>query len=164
MIQGIVYKIRSLNPEITDKYIGSTTRWMNRKYCHTYAAIDPNNKAYNLPVYQYIRANGGWSNWTMEIIETAEFEDKTAMRNRERHFVEELGGELNAVAVILTPEERQANQRDISRRRYEENREEILRNAKEKNRQMRIEQKLKHYEELENDGPVLQPLEIEMRW
>ena len=161
---GKIYRIRCLNPDITNKYIGSTASWTNRKFCHKYAAIDPNNKAYNLPVYQYIRANGGWNNWVIEIIETDEFEDRTALRNRERHFVEELGGELNTISVILTPEEALENSRSASRRRYENNRDEILKRANERNRQMRIEKKLKKYNATEFDGSILQPVEIEMRW
>ena len=44
-------------------YIGSTNDFVKRKIIHKHYC-----KTKDLKLYQYIRENGGWDNWNMEII------------------------------------------------------------------------------------------------
>jgi hypothetical protein len=54
------------------------------------------DKSYNLPVYQYIRANGGWDNWQLLPIERVEYEFGFELKDRERHHIETLHATLNS--------------------------------------------------------------------
>lgn len=61
MQEYVFYLIKCKDPEVKDTYIGKTNRFMQRKYIHKYDCITGGCK-----LYQCIRANGGWDNWTME--------------------------------------------------------------------------------------------------
>jgi hypothetical protein len=66
--KGFIYKLRCLDPEIKNIYVGSSTNKSQRKKTHKTGCTDPKRKDYNLPVYQFIRAHGGWDNWEMVVI------------------------------------------------------------------------------------------------
>ena len=66
--KGFIYKLRCLDPEIKDIYVGSSTNKAQRKKNHKNKSTNPKDKAYNFYVYQFIRAHGGWENWEMVII------------------------------------------------------------------------------------------------
>ena len=59
------YKFICKDPEIKFVYVGHTTNFASRKSHHKGSCNNPNILQYNTPVYQFIRANGGWENWTM---------------------------------------------------------------------------------------------------
>ena len=65
----IIYKIYCKDENITDCYIGRTTNFKNRKNCHKYSCNNINSKLYNQKNYKFIRDNGGFNNWIIEIIE-----------------------------------------------------------------------------------------------
>ena len=92
---SIIYKLCCNNTDITDIYIGSTTNFRTRKNSHKHICNNENSKAHNLNVYNFIRANGGWSNWDMVQIEEYKAKDKHDLHARERHFIEELKPSLN---------------------------------------------------------------------
>ena len=56
----VIYKIVCKDLNITDCYVGNTTRFTNRKSQHKYSNITPENKSYNYNVYKFIRENVGW--------------------------------------------------------------------------------------------------------
>ena len=91
----IVYKLCCNDLQITDIYIGHTTDFKSRKATHKNGCNNSNNKAYNYNVYQFIRANGGWDNWSMVEIEKYCCKDADEARSKERHHYEILGGTLN---------------------------------------------------------------------
>jgi len=92
-----VYKIVCNDVSVTDFYVGSTACFRKRKSHHKSICNNSNDKLYNLKIYQTIRANGGWDNWRMVIIE--EMIDTTLVqaRIREEHYRVELGASLNMV-------------------------------------------------------------------
>jgi len=55
---SIIYHIRFIDSKVV-VYVGSTCNFPNRKRAHNYRCYDENNTKFNLPIYQYIRANGG---------------------------------------------------------------------------------------------------------
>ena len=59
-----IYKIY-LNEDV---YVGSTNNFNRRMMEHKRKYNDPNSKAYNRAVYQFIRDNGGWDNFNKEVI------------------------------------------------------------------------------------------------
>jgi hypothetical protein len=91
----IIYKICCNDLLITDVYVGHTTEFIKRKYCHKNNCNNPNIKSYNLKVYQIIRANGGWDNWTMVEIEKYSCKDGNEAGARERYWYELLNAKMN---------------------------------------------------------------------
>ena len=89
---GYIYKIVCLDPEITDTYVGSCQAFRTRKSNHKTKC---NNPEYNHNVYQFIRANGGWANWSMLVIETVHYTIKHELLIRERFYIEFLRATLN---------------------------------------------------------------------
>ena len=73
---ALIYKICCNDPNITDIYIGSTTNFYQRTRAHKTSCNNPNGKSYNLHVYKFIRDNGGWKNWRMDLIEFYECNNK----------------------------------------------------------------------------------------
>jgi hypothetical protein len=91
-----IYKLCCLDYNITDIYIGSTVTMKARKHMHKSSCYNENRNAYHLPVYKFIRDNGGWDNWAMVEIEKYEAEDKQELHKRERYWLETLGATLNS--------------------------------------------------------------------
>ena len=52
-----------------ENYVGSTVNLYNRKKLHKNCCNDEKSKKYNLPVYKYIRANGGYDSFCYEILD-----------------------------------------------------------------------------------------------
>ena len=73
---GFVYKLYCIDPSIEEIYVGSTINIKDRMYKHKSNCNNANDRKYNYKVYKFIRDNGGWSNWTYEILEDVEVEDK----------------------------------------------------------------------------------------
>lgn len=91
----IIYKLCCNDPSITDVYVGHTTNFTRRKQCHKQACNIETNTAYNFYVYQFIRDNGGWMNWSMVEIEKILCIDSKDAAKHERRYFELLGATLN---------------------------------------------------------------------
>jgi hypothetical protein len=91
----IIYKICCNDLLVTDVYVGHTTEFIKRKYCHKNNCNNQNVKAYNFKVYETIRANGGWDNWTMVQIEEYPCQNSNQAGARERYFYELLNARMN---------------------------------------------------------------------
>lgn len=103
-----IYKIVCNDVSVTDFYVGSTKCFRKRKWDHKYYCNTEKNKKYNKKTYQTIRANGGWDNWRMVIIEEME-EGTTKIQAliREEYYRVELQATLNMIkcATGLTKQE-----------------------------------------------------------
>lgn len=136
---GLIYKIVCNDLNVKECYVGSCQAFRARKTGHKHACCNENNEKYNLNVYQFIRANGGWNNWSMLQIETIMFREKRELLTRERYFIETLGATLNRQIPTRTQQESkkayyeanktQINEKDKAYR--EANRIEINEKAKE---------------------------------
>ena len=71
-----IYKLICKNPDVIETYIGHTTNMIKRKQGHKTCCNNPNDKSYNFNVYEYIRANGGWDNFNMILLERLSCKDK----------------------------------------------------------------------------------------
>jgi hypothetical protein len=91
----IIYKIVCNDLNITDIYVGSTTDFTRRKNEHKRCCTNEKSKSYNLKVYQTIRDNGGWDNFTMFEIEKYNCNNSNEAHARERHYYELLNAKLN---------------------------------------------------------------------
>ena len=90
-----IYKISCKDQSITDTYIGSTCNIKQRERQHKSACHSERDSHYNYHVYQFIRANGGWDNWTVTVLLEFECESKMEKTKKERSFIEQLKPTLN---------------------------------------------------------------------
>jgi hypothetical protein len=93
---------------------------------HKSRCQNENSKDYNYNLYQVIRANDGWQNWAMEIIQEVEVESKRAAEIIEEEYRVKLNANLNSHRCFQTREERLEYDRERSKNRYENHREEQL--------------------------------------
>lgn len=106
----VIYKLVCRDVTVTDTYVGSTTDLTKRRFAHKSRCHNPNNQTYTFKVYQFIRANGGWDNWQVVLVERfpcTSWEERAA---RERHWVEVLGAGLNSINPFRTTEEKAVDQ------------------------------------------------------
>jgi len=67
---SFVYKISCNDEKIKEIYIGSSSGSFNKRYSdHKYNCNTLGCPKYNTFKYNFIRDNGGFSNWKMEILE-----------------------------------------------------------------------------------------------
>ena len=116
----VIYRLRSNDPLIKDKYIGKSKDFHKRKISHKSDCnnTDSPDKHYNYKVYVFIRENGGFENWHFEILETANLEDKKQAEALERYYIETLKPSLNINLPGQTPEERAEHNRVCCRIRH----------------------------------------------
>ena len=94
----VIYKIVPRDVTQTNMvYIGHTTNVRSRRNQHKSKCNNTKSKGYNLPLYQIIRSNGGWRNWSLIVID--EYKDCTngeEARTREREWFDKIAcGGLN---------------------------------------------------------------------
>ena len=85
----IIYKIVCNDLTIKDCYIGHTINMTKRKCVHKSRCHNEKAKHYNTKIYKIIRQNGGWSNWSMILVEKFPCRDKHEACKREREIFEE---------------------------------------------------------------------------
>ena len=126
----IIYKIVCKDLSVTDVYVGHTTDFKTRKYCHK-SYCKNKNKCYNLKVYEFIRENGGWLNFDMiEIEKYTECKDSNEARTRERYWYEQLNAKLNSYRPLRTEEEIKEIKKEWGKNNRKENKEEFNKKSK----------------------------------
>ena len=95
MIYATFYKISCKDKNIKDCYIGQTTNFNVRKSQHKSYTNNQKAHQYTYPLYTFIRENGGWNNFKMEILERLDCKDKEELKNNERHLIDFHKGTLN---------------------------------------------------------------------
>lgn len=108
----IMYKLCCNDITITDIYIGHTTDFKSRKRQHKNSCNKEHNKCYNYNVYNFIRNNGGWDNWSMIMIEEYLCNSKLEATKRERELIEQLKPTLNSHIPSRTKNEWYENNKD----------------------------------------------------
>jgi len=111
--EGNIYKLYC--DGVDEFYIGSSSDMKERKRFHKYDCKNPNLRKYNSKVYQYIRENKGFDKWKFEILETALFENKTALRVREQHYINLLKPSLNSQKAYITGEEKKIQRQILNK-------------------------------------------------
>lgn len=144
--RGKIYKLCCKDANITDIYVGSTLNHYKRKHGHKKDCNDPKRKRYNSSLYQFIRANGGFDNWDIIVLEEYDAENKNDLLWKEREWIERLKPSLNHTnRPIITHEEKKEYYEEY----YEENKERILERLKEyrQNNKEKIKKRDKKYYE-----------------
>jgi hypothetical protein len=136
----IIYKICCKDINIKDIYVGHTTNFTKRKNQHKTLVNDESCKR---KVYECIRENGGWNNWSMIQIEDYQCKNKREAEMRERYWIETLQASLNCNNPYTIYTENPAKYKqdwyeenkviilEKVKHRYEENKEEKLEYQKE---------------------------------
>ena len=72
-------------PFIKDVYVGHTVDFVKRKNSHKLSCTHSKYKNHTCKVYQIIRANGGWTNWKMEIRQFGNSPNPTPKKKPKMH-------------------------------------------------------------------------------
>ena len=95
------YRIYSKNPDVTECYIGSTKDFHKRKINHKSTCNNINSDHYNTKIYEYMRNNGGFEEFEIEIIDIIKF-SKSDRLWHERKLIEMYRPTLNIIKPIIT--------------------------------------------------------------
>jgi len=93
----IIYKITCKDPNIHDVYVGHTVNFVQRKKAHRRASINSSSPSHNCKVYKVIRNNGGWNNWSMDIVAFYKCKDLSEARQKEQEHFVALNATLNSI-------------------------------------------------------------------
>ena len=83
----IIYMITSLDPKIDYCYIGSTQNFTKRKIKHKSMCNNASNSITNTKLYNTMRENGGWDNFSMTRIEEYKCDTPIQARKREQFWI-----------------------------------------------------------------------------
>ena len=120
-----IYKIVCNDLTVKDCYVGHTTDMTKRKYRHKFVCNNEKDKAHNFKIYQIIRENGGWENWSMVLVEKFPCKDKYEACKRERELYEELDAKMNTYRPHRTQEELKEEHRQNDKQ-YKEKKKEVI--------------------------------------
>lgn len=102
-----IYKLISLDKEIKEVYIGSTTDPNKRYGRHRLNALKQSKQE----VYRFINENGGIDNWEIKILEMC---DKSQSTMLEQMYINKEEKTLNEIAAFLTEAERKEKKKNAS--------------------------------------------------
>jgi len=117
----VMYKFVCNDLTVKDCYVGHTTDMTKRKCQHKSDCNNEQGKHHNLKIYQIIRKNGGWSNWSMILIEEFPCKNKPEACKRERELYKELDAKMNMSLPYITQEELKQNKKQY----YQDHKEEL---------------------------------------
>ena len=108
----VIYKIQHLE---NDKllYIGHTTNFIKRKYDHKFCSIHQVNK---LKLYEMIRANGGWNNFSMIKLYDYPCSNNEEARTEEDKVMRQLKSTLNIYQGIEDKQKKKKEKSYIAKR------------------------------------------------
>ena len=146
-----IYKIVSNDLNMKELYIGSTTDFRKRKSEHKSSCCNENKKDYNYKIYQTIRTNGGWENWSMISIESYPCNNGLETRRRERYWYEKMKPTMNTSLPYISKEEKiekSKEYRETNKDKLVENRKEYRKSNKEKIAEYQKEYREKNKEKI----------------
>lgn len=133
---AVIYTITCKDEAITGMYVGSSKNFYERKRNHIKSVN--NVKGTNRKrIHHFIRENGGWENFNMEILENYPCITEEELFIRERFWYDELKPDLNERRPYATKEEK----KQISNERKKE-----LWKSSEEYREKNKERRKEHYE------------------
>ena len=126
----VMYKI-TCNDNENLIYIGSTTNFRVRKTLHKSRCHNENYKLYNSKIYENMRNNGGWTNFTMKPIEMYYSDSKIKAKIRENELMKELNCNLNTYNAFTSNMEKKEKNIYRSKEHYKKNKEMLDKKNKE---------------------------------
>lgn len=110
----VIYKITCNDPNITDKYVGHTIDFVRRRKEHKNNVCNEQSAYYNLKLYKFIRDNGGWDNWKIEVIAFYNCNNLREARQKEQEHYIELKATLNSVEPLKTKIDTIVSSKEVS--------------------------------------------------
>ncbi len=101
----ICYKIVCKDDSIKDTYIGHTVDFQSRLKNHKCNCHNSSSKEYNHKIYQFIRANGGFENWSVQVIETYNCKNRNEAKQHEQMLIKQHNSSLNTTTPGRTNQE-----------------------------------------------------------
>ena len=101
----VFYLIKCNDDSTDDCYCGSTFDFAKRKASHKDTCNNENSKQHNLKLYQTIRENGGWSNFSMTMIDRKIVKDKLEARQHEQTLIDTHKAKLNMIRAYISKEQ-----------------------------------------------------------
>ena len=158
-MMGSIYIIRSKDLSLHDIYVGSCKDFRKRMCIHKYNCCNEKYHGYNLKLYKFIRANGGWDNFCMEEIDTCDVE---RLRQTEQEYIDKLNPSLNELRAYRSEEyckeyqqNWKKNNRDRinqwARKRYDRDREKCVERVKKYNKENKDKIKEKRMKKINCD-------------
>ena len=132
-----IYKISCNDETVLPCYYGSTSDFHERKSSHKRSTENETHNDYNFKKSAFIRENGGWDNWTMDVIETIKCCKHDAWRLEKKYIEFDNNSTLNVLSPILSEEEK-IQKKQAHSKRYRMNN---LEKLKDYNTQYYIENK-----------------------
>ena len=102
----LIYKIICKDSDVKDLYVGHTTNFVQRKHFHKQNCINEKSTNYQCRLYKTIRENGGWNNWSMEIVSFFNCQDNYEARMKEHEYFNLLNATLNSIEPLPKPKEK----------------------------------------------------------
>jgi hypothetical protein len=153
----IIYQIRALDPNIEHMYVGSTQDFTKRKCRHKTNCYNPNDRSYKIPLYQFIRANGGWDAFEMVPLKEVQCDTKLKARMAEEDERKKLKEQLNVRRAHRDEDAKNENRQTYNHQYYEQNREQLLvyqQLYREQNSERLLGQKHQYY--LDNKDKIME--------
>ena len=93
--KAVIYKISCNDIDIKNIYIGSSCNFTNRRAKHKKNTNNKVGKLYHLKLYKFIRDNGGWDEFKIEIIENYPCNNSIELIDREKYYIRLYNADLN---------------------------------------------------------------------
>ena len=159
-INSVIYKWRHIEDLNDDMIlIGSTNNFSRRKCRYKQDICNPNSKNYNTPSSVYIRENGGYNNWIMEVIEKYPCTNKNELRMKEDEWILKTNSKLNINRAYVTREEL----KEIKKEYRKQNKDEISKRSAEYREQNKDEISKKHAEYYKKNKDEINKIRAEYR-
>ena len=118
---------RCKSDNIYNCYVGHTSNFVKRKYEHKCACYNVNSKSYNFKVYNIIRENGGWENWSMIEIHKQLCKNLRECERIEQELIENNNADMNMIKSFLSIQDKKEYKKEYDN----ENKEQIKQYQKE---------------------------------
>ena len=103
---SVIYKIYCKDENIKDFYIGSSKDLYDRMRVHKSMCYNENDRGYSLKIYEFIRENGDWENFNVEIVEYYPCKNDKELKQREQYYIKKYEPTLNCFNAYITQEEK----------------------------------------------------------
>ena len=111
-----IYKIWCNLQGVDEIYIGSSARFIERCKLHESDCNNINSPRYSYKLYNYIRNNGGWNNFTVEVLEKYPCNNRKELNIREEWWKQQQQPTLNERRAHITDEELKVYQQHYERK------------------------------------------------
>ena len=122
------YKFICSDENITSCYVGHTINFTKRKSNHKGHCNNEKSKKYHFKIYETIRTNGGWDNWSMIEISSQLCDSERHAERVEQQYISELKSDMNMRKAFVGD----VDIKQYHKQHYENNKEYVAERNKQK--------------------------------